>query len=563
MPSPAPVPASFRFRPAALGVTAVLLATLGLASWPYLEAYLNRPPGTRFYAVPVANYSDANQYLAFTRLVLEGDLLIGDPFTTEPHQPRLFMPLIYFQALLCRAFGWDVFGAFQATRVLSGALLLLAGWWFGSLLIRVGRQRRLFLGLMCFSAGFGWVVDRFGWEARHGLQHGDASQPEANTLFTLGNLPHLALSSALLTAIFAALLAYRQQPRRRWLAFTAACSFLLAWTHPFDFLALGLGLGAYGAVLLVESLRAGGTESTPRRLAAALRPSILHGAALFLGALPAAAYLAWLTGTDPVYRQLASDTLDKNRLHFYALQHGLLWAPAALVLFRAPLRRRYALPLCWVLLVFLFLLTPWRLGGKQPRVVGGVHVPLCVLAAVGVDWAVSATRRRAARARRRPALAARRLARGIAAVAFFLVAARGGWWLLQRQSHFYGTRAWYYYLDPSIQRLLTHLRDVGDDSQVSLGGTLTGGWAVVLADTTAFHGHWHMTLRALEKRRERDWFFLAPGEEARKAAWLRARRVTWVIEYGPEWEFPLADLQAIPGLRPVFAAPEARLYRFD
>jgi len=526
-----------------LAVSLVLLATLALASWPFLDAYVNRPPGTRFYAVPVANYSDANQYLAFTRLALEGHLLIGDPFTSEPHAPRLVMPLIHFQALLCRLFAWDVFGAFQAARVLCGALLLVAGWWFGTLFLRAARQRLLFLGLLCFSAGLGWVVrDPF-------FRHGDAIQPEANTLFTLGNLPHLALASALLTVLFAALPAHERDGRPRWLWLSAACAFLLAWTHPFDFLALGLGLGAHFAVRFRD----------PTARAAAFR----HGLAVFLGALPAAAYLVWITRTDPIYAQLASDSLRTQRWPFYALQHGLFWAPALIVLAHPALRRRHALSLCWVLAAFLFLLTPWRLGGKQPRVVGGVHVPLCVLTVVGLDWSAALLRRRPRRAGRSAGPALRRLARGAVAAGFFLVAARGGWWLVQRQRNFYATGAWYYYLDPAIQRVFAHLQSAGDDAQLSLAGPFTGGWAPVLADTRSYHGHWHMTLRADEKGRERDWFFLAPGEEPRKAAWLRERGITWIVQYAPEWQRPLADLGAVPGLRLIAAEPGARLYRVD
>src|SRR5687768_2750966 len=78
-----------RFR--ALFVLLAILGSLVLAGEPYLHGYRIRPPGTYFWASPTANYYDANQYLAFTRMVLDGQWLIGDPFTSEPVTPRLIM----------------------------------------------------------------------------------------------------------------------------------------------------------------------------------------------------------------------------------------------------------------------------------------------------------------------------------------------------------------------------------------------------------------------------------------------------------------------------------------
>src|SRR5687768_3180067 len=83
----------------------VLTASLLLASLPVLIGWLARPPNTFFWAVPAqANYLDANQYLALTREALDSGLLVGDPYTTEPHARRLFIPHILLQALFCRAF---------------------------------------------------------------------------------------------------------------------------------------------------------------------------------------------------------------------------------------------------------------------------------------------------------------------------------------------------------------------------------------------------------------------------------------------------------------------------
>ena len=54
------------------------------------------------------------------------------------------------------------------------ALLLAAGWWLGTLLLPEVRRRWLFLALLCFSAGAGWLSDLLGGPQ----SHGDALQPD-------------------------------------------------------------------------------------------------------------------------------------------------------------------------------------------------------------------------------------------------------------------------------------------------------------------------------------------------------------------------------------------------
>lgn len=539
-----------RQRAKALLVLLCILGSLCLASEPYLRAYATRPPGTYFWAVPTVNYYDAHQYLAFTQRVLEGQWLIGDPFTAEGVRPRLIMPHVYFQAALSRVFGLDVIASFQVCRVLFGLAMLAAAWWLGKLLIRSSRQRLLYILLVCFSAGAAWYVQRLGFS----LDSIDRNQPEGNTLFTLGNLPHLSLSTALLTGLFATLVEYERDRRARWLAATVALSFLLSWIHPFDYLMLVLGLGAYALFRWVER----GRFPTP---------SLHHGLALGLAALPAALYLVWVTRADPVYRQLANDILEKNKLTFYAIGYGPFILPALALFSRRELVSRYALPLCWVLCVLLFLLTPFRLGGKQPRMVGGLHIPLCLLAAVAVDWLPRLFRGRVRKRRHNPWLRGRQAAAWALSAGFLGFTVAGGLWVYGEHRRLLGWKLPMHFQPPEVRALYARMRPETAYTDVTLGGTFTGGWTPVLTRSRVYWGHWHMTLREPLKSAQRDWFFTTPGEEQAKAAWLRRQGVDWVIYWPWEWSdagrWPAGpqDPAGVPGLEPVFQHPSIRLYR--
>jgi len=527
----------------------VLVSGLLASSFPYLYGLAVRPAGTLYWAVPMINYSDANQYLALTRQAVDGRVLVADPFTQRPHAPRLFLPEVLAEAAVCRIFGVSPLVSFQVSRVISGSLLLLASYWLGTLFLARFRQRALFVGLLCFSAGTSWYLEllRIPWI------NGDLYQPEGNTFHTLANLPHLSLSSALLTALFASLAAWEMRCDRtaaqapkgvNWLLpFAFACAFLLAWTHPFDLVTYTLGVGVYCGIRLLRDRELPGS---------ALR----HVGTVFLGAAPAALYLGWLVRSDPVYRALANDVSVVQDLRFYLLAHGLLLVPALTLLFGADSRRRFLLPLCWVGCAFLFLLTPFRMGGKQPRLLGGVHAPLALLAAAGLDRAA----RRAALGRSKSTQTS--LAWGIGA-GFLMISSTGVLGMIQRQTKGYAVRGPGFYLSPAVQDLFRYLDQYGDRSQLTLGGAHTGEWAPVLADTRVFHGHWHMTLNEPQKRAERDWFFKTNADPLRKSSWLRENGINWVVCFPWEWGNSLVSPDTVPGLRRVYSTPEIWLYRFE
>jgi len=533
-------------------VAAVLFAALLLANGPYLYGLTIRPPGTRFWAVPPINSGDANQYLALTHIASQGALLLGDPFTSEPHRPRLLVPTALFEGLLCRIFGWSPVGAFNASRVLFGAVLLGVAWWFGTVLLRPWRLRWAYLALLGFSAGAGWIVERLGGQ----VPNGDLFQPEGNTFFSLGNLPHLPLSNALLTALFGTLLALeRDRPGRRdhfWLLLTFLCAALLSWTHPFDFMSLGLGLGSYGLIRWV-------TERSFPLI------SLMHGATALLGALPAAAYLFWLSRTDPFYQALASDVLQVQPFSYYAIAHGWFVLAALPVLFHAESRRRYLLPICWAACVFLFLATPFRLGGKQPRLIGGIHVPLAILAVAGLDTVSRTLARRKTRAAPPNTPTPQhpntyRVFRPLAA-GFVLLTATGVWGMIERHVAFYGRRGPDFYMSPGVLSVFGHLRNEARWEHLTLGGPYTGGWAPTWVETRVFHGHWHMTLNSPGKASERQWFFTGAATPQMRAWWLRSRAIDWVIWYPWEWNDAAVPLDGTPGLERVLTQPDVVLYR--
>jgi hypothetical protein len=512
----------------------VLTASLLLASVPVLIGWLVRPPNSFFWGVPAqANYLDANQYLALTRQALDSGLLVGDPYTTEPHDRRLFIPHVVLQAVLCRAFAWHPLIAYHVCRVLFGAMLLAVGAWLGFLVLNDPRARRLYLLLLGFSTGAGWILQCLGVS----IANGDLLQPEGNTFHTLVNLPHLSLSAALLTFLVGAALKWLDLDaslRPRWATSIFAAAFALSWSHPFDFATLGLILACYAAYLSARH------RSFPARL-------LSYGFIAALGAMPAAVYLTWLTAWDPVYRELASDRLHVQGFWYYAIAQGPLLLAGLPALFQSRKRRELAPALCWVVPVFVFLMVPLALGGKQCRLVGGIHVPLALLAAGGIAVL----------------LEGKSFGRRVAGWATVAALCLGSVGVIQANSIPYLRRGFDYYWQPEIRLLFQTLRENATPGDVLLGGPYTGSWAPVEARVRSFHGHWHMTLNETEKRQERDRFFTAPQTPEVRAEWLRKCGIRWIVHFPAEWSTGTRSPAVVPGVKSVFVSQSAILFRFE
>lgn len=512
----------------------ILTASLCLASLPLVLGWLNRPSNAFFWAVPAqANYLDADQYLALTREAMDSGPFVADPYTTEPHVARLLIPHVLLQAGVCRVFGWHPLVAYHVCRLLFGAMLLAAGAWLGFLVLGDLRSRRLYLVLLGFSTGAGWILETAGVS----IPNGDLLQPEGNTLHTLVNLPHLSLSAALLTFLAGAALKWQAVPpvqRSLWGLRIFAAAALLSWVHPFDFVTLGLMFAGYGAYLWRRD------REFPTQV-------LSFGFITAIGALPAAAYLGWLVQAEPVYRALASDGLRVQALPYYAIAHGPLLLAGFPALLDPNRRRRLAPALGWALPVLIFLALPLPLGGKQCRLVGGIHVPLALIASAGLS-----------------SLAAgpqfwRRIVSTGAAAALCL----GSIGVIRANAAPYLRRKFGFYQEPEIRLLFETLRKESLPGDIVLGGEYTGSWAPVEAPVRSYHGHWHMTLNEPHKRKERDRFYtqnLTPSERAR---WLRERGIRWLIHYPGEWRRQTISPASIPGVTPVFLSRPAVLYRFD
>lgn len=132
----------------------MILGMISLSLLPDIIKWKNAPPG-RLYNPVHNNAIDYALYLSYEKQGLDGQSVLYDRFTTEPHPGKWVNP---FYLILGRI--WNITGVqnphivYHAARIILGTCWVLLLWWYirRSLETKIGRLLALFFVL--FGAGF-------------------------------------------------------------------------------------------------------------------------------------------------------------------------------------------------------------------------------------------------------------------------------------------------------------------------------------------------------------------------------------------------------------------------
>jgi hypothetical protein len=332
---------------------------------PYLYAWHFAPEGLIFSGL-LTNPLDGNSYLAKMRLGLEGKWLFHLPFTAEPHDGAFIFT--YYLALghLAQLLGLSLPLIYHLARAVNGWLLLLVIYWYFARLERDLWTRRTAFLLTALSSGLGWLA------APLGLFTLDLWVPEAITFYTILANPHFPLAIALMLVVTG--LVVQPAPRMRLtLGVTAGASLLLAVVQPFAVIGLFVVLGSFLLAQLAHQ----------RRIPRSLLGRILASA---LGAVPIIAYDAWVYTANPAFAAWSAQNVTPSPPAWdYILSYSPVLILAILGLWRAVRRWTVGdrLSVAWIAAIATLLYAPVPL---QRRLVMGLHLPLCFLAAKGLRW---------------------------------------------------------------------------------------------------------------------------------------------------------------------------------
>ncbi|HET7376191.1 MAG TPA: hypothetical protein VFK30_05755, partial [Anaerolineae bacterium] len=274
----------------------------------------------------------------------------------------------FFIALghFARIFNLPLLALFQLVRILGGfSLLWLIYELAARLIVPIDRRRRMWW-LVALSSGLGWLAALLGHS-----QSADLAIPESNTFYSLIANMHFALAAAIMIAIFIGVLGARKFSGRRVLALSLL-SLGLAVIQPFAPFAVYLILGV--ALFLIWRRD---------RIFPRTQFSLTFIAGLITAPLLLYIYLA--TQSDPTLQQWSiQNQTPSPPLIDYVIGYGLL-SLLAIPGLRSAWQRRSnwdILLIVWIIVTLPLLYAPIPL---QRRLSLGLHIPIALLAAYGID----------------------------------------------------------------------------------------------------------------------------------------------------------------------------------
>ncbi|MBP5093275.1 MAG: hypothetical protein J6332_04435 [Abditibacteriota bacterium] len=336
-------------------VVVCALTACFLASIPYLWGLFITNENFVFRGF-THNIDDVCVYLSWMRQAADGSPFITNLFTNDPQSGRAFNVLFLLLGLFSRVTRIPLEITFHLARLLSGFFLVFVLWRFSRNFLTEERQRKIAVLLLCFTSGLGWVLG-----GPHSLTgSADLWQPESVTFLSIYLNPLFCVSLMLIIGGYDCLLKGRGVR-------AGLCLLLLGNIHTYDIVTFAAVWSVYLICLWIKERR------FPARL-------VLMSLAAAVIALPSALYQLYIYKIDPVYYARANSAALSPKVWMYFMGYGLTFLFALWALVSRKIGTRL-LPAVWAVAGFV---TPYIPVGQQRKLVMGLHIPLCFLAAAAV-----------------------------------------------------------------------------------------------------------------------------------------------------------------------------------
>jgi hypothetical protein len=545
---PPPLSAPFVSRREWRAVILFALAVLLLTTLPYLVGAAAGDPDQRFGWFTF-RVEDGNSYLAKMRQGAAGDGLFRLPYTHEPHDGALmFVPYLLLGKVAALLVPPDspaltdaMLLVYHIARLIFGGLLILVTYRFVAVFLRSRRLRWLALTLICLGGGAGWLLIALGAGYWYGEPPLDINVPEAYTFYLFYGLPHLSLARAgLLGGWLFMFRAARPGPPRRWLlaaGLAGACWLVTALCAPFLVAVIGGVLGAWGLAVWLRTRTFPGALALRAAIAAVPAGVMLLYTLLAVGANPA---LSAFQAQNLLLSPHPAHLIAGYGLYVILALPALGWAWR-----RGGRDARFLLLLAWIVAAPLLAYVPVEI---QRRLVEGVFVPLCILAAAGMHLGLLRWLQR--RAGRWAVSAVALTLVGLAALTPALTLLYSAVNVLVPP-----TAAPFYHASDELAALDWLNANASPDSVALAADPITANYLPARTALRGYYGHPIETLDVRRKQASARRFFAGEMDAAERCAFLTESRIGHVLD-GP---IP-APLDAMPELRAAFEAGRYRVF---
>ena len=551
-------------------IWAVLVAAVTML--PYIRAVQLTPPHHHFAGF-IWGIDEGNVYLSWIRQAAEGRWLLRNPYTITEQNPHFFNILLVLLGKICAVTGLSPLIIFHAARLAGGIFLLYAFYLLAAELTENRRIRATALALASVSSGLGWIVylqvrssdNPLAAElSLHpiDLAAGWQAQPEAITFPSMLLKPLFVVGMGLLCLVFKYGL---RAARERSLRSTVVCGLLLLVlgnVHTYDILI------AYLVLLVWLGIAAGQGRLQWRQ-------AVGRYALLVLIGLPGPLWGAYTAHVDPAYRAKIMESLTLSaRPVDYVVGYGLVLLLAvigAVYVIRASRRRlrtdadSVASPdllfmVVWVVLGFGLLYLPVSF---QRKMIEGLHLPLCILAAVGIGEVLTRATQRWLSA---PVVIVMLVVMTMPSNVLFVTDCLDHMSVNNLDLLRYLVPP--AYLTDDEMAAARWLRDNTSEADVVLSSSLIGSHIPAYARCRVVAGHWSETLQFGQALAQVGYFYSSGHDPARQREILALTQTTLVF-YGPQERILQKGMVAglidpgvsLPQLKVLFDQGDVRIYQ--
>jgi hypothetical protein len=530
-----------------LKVIAVALAAVGLSLAPYIVGWITQTE-TQVFGGFLLDLDDSNSYLAVMQQGMRGEWCFISLYSPEPQHGVWMYTFYMLLGHLVRLTRLSPLAVYHGARVVCGLLLLVVVYRFACFfLYRRAVCWTAFL-LVALSSGVGWFSEIFWPTAPGGISPLDFWLLDGYTFLGILTFPHFALAWAALLVAFWAVLAYVEYPRPGYLIVGWVAAFVATAVHPTVVLVIGGVLAVYGVGLWVVERRCPGRW-------------VVGGLPVALGSLMVGLYFYLAFRADPVLLSWSRAVMPSPPPLYFLTGYGLLGPLALAGTVELGRRRdlRGAFLACWVVVAFLLAYAPF---GLQRRLIEGVHIPISILAAVGLHRCVLP-----ALARSRPLRLVARLGyprrRAVWLARSLLIALTwlSNLYLVGAVSLAAGTRLPVLFHSASQMAAFNWLHDNLARDDTLLASYETGNLIPAWTGHRVFVGHWAESANWPERETQVATFFDAATADAWRTAFLRQYGITYIFYGLTERALGRFDPEVAFYLEPVFSGEEVTIYR--
>ncbi len=505
-----------------------------LASFPYIFGYGIAPHGYKFIGCTY-NPDDVCVYLSWMRQAADGHFFLRNLFTTEHQNGNGFNLLFLFMGNFARITHLPLMAVFHLFRIISGIGLLLAVYGMAGIWFRDERSRRIALLVVALSSGLGWVLPP---DLRVNLSV-DSWQPESITFLSIYLSPLYTFPTLLMLGVIYFLYRFSETRTWKYAVYAGLILMLLANIHTYDVITLAIIWSLYSLYSLIRRPR----DVYP----------IYGGLVAVLVAIPMVAYQLHFYLTEPVFRIRATVPTLSPHLKWYAMGYGPLILLAAFGVWRAIRQRlNIGLLLCWVAAGLIAIELPLRF---QRKLIMGTHIPLALIAAMGLVGLTSRLKPRAATV-------------VIALVMAFMFFGNLDFMMrdvMYVQENRSQTIAHVPFISDQELGAFEYLRTHAGPKDIILATPATTVLIPGYTGHTVYCGHWGETVKFMPKLKELVRFYLPGSPNDQRLAFLKARGITYVVDYhntgNAKTDVEDFREKLVPFLKPVFETDEISVYK--